>query len=60
MCIRDSLEFRAEDPEVPIKPEHKMSKKQMLLELRANGFELSRSFDELPWQHLMFFAPAKH
>lgn len=53
------LEFRAEDPEVPIKPEHKMSKKQILLELGANGFELSRSFDELPWQHLMFFAPRK-
>jgi ubiquinone/menaquinone biosynthesis C-methylase UbiE len=53
------LEFRAEDPKVPIKPEHKMSKQQILLELGANGFELVRSFDELPWQHLMFFAPAK-
>lgn len=51
------LEFRAEDPKVPIKPEHKMSRQQMLLELGANGFELVRSFDELPWQHLMFFAP---
>ncbi len=54
------LEFRAEDPKVPIKPEHKMSRKQILLELGANGFELVRSFDELPWQHLMFFAPKKH
>lgn len=53
------LEFRAEDPEVPIKPEHKMSKKQILLELGASGFQLVRSFDELPWQHLMFFAPKK-
>jgi len=49
------LEFRGEDPEVPIKPLHKMTKKQMLRELEANGFELSRSFEELPWQHLMFF-----
>lgn len=49
------LEFRGEDPEVPIKPLHKMSKKQIKLELEANGFRLVRSFDGLPWQHLMFF-----
>lgn len=52
------LEFRAEDPDVPIKPEHKMSRAQILRELRANDLELVRSFDELPWQHLMFFAPS--
>jgi SAM-dependent methyltransferase len=50
------LEFRAEDPKVPIKPEHKMSRAQIMKELEANGFTLVRSFDELPWQHLMFFA----
>lgn len=50
------LEFRAEDPKVPIKPEHKMSRAQIMKELEANGFTLARSFDELPWQHLMFFA----
>jgi ubiquinone/menaquinone biosynthesis C-methylase UbiE len=49
------LEFRAEDPQVPIKPEHKMSKEQILRELEANGFVLDRAFDELPWQHLMLF-----
>jgi len=48
-------EFRAEDPEVPIKPLHKMSKKQILKEFNANGFKLVREFDDLPWQHLMFF-----
>ena len=53
------LEFRSEDPEVPIKPEHKMSRAQILLELQTNGFELVRSYDELPWQHLMFFAVKK-
>jgi ubiquinone/menaquinone biosynthesis C-methylase UbiE len=53
------LEFRAEDPEVPIKPEHKMSKQQIRLELGASGFSEVRSFDGLPWQHLMFFAPEK-
>ncbi len=52
------VEFRAEDPEVPIRPLHKMSKRQMLRELRPNGFRLAREFDELPWQHVMFFTPA--
>jgi ubiquinone/menaquinone biosynthesis C-methylase UbiE len=49
------VEFRAEDPEVPIKPEHKMSKAQILKEWRKNGFKLVKEFDDLPWQHLMFF-----
>ncbi len=50
------LEYRAEDPKVPIKALHKMSKQQILKELRASGFELAREFDGLPWQHMMFFA----
>lgn len=50
------LEFRAEDPKVPIKPLHKMSKKQINKEMTANGFKLVKEFDELPWQHMMFFA----
>lgn len=63
-AIRNSLkpdgvialaEFRAEDPEVPIKPLHKMSKTQILKEYSANGFALAREYDGLPWQHLMFF-----
>jgi len=49
------VEFRAEDPKVPIKPEHKMSKRQILKEFPANGLRLTGQFDELPWQHLMFF-----
>lgn len=49
------LEFRAEDPRVPILPLHKMSKRQILREYRANGFRLVEEYDELPWQHLMFF-----
>ncbi len=53
------LEFRMEDPNVPIKLLHKMSKKQMLLEYEANGFQLAKEFDGLPWQHMMFFEKAK-
>ena len=49
------VEFRAEDPNVPIKPLHKMSKEQIMKEFPPNGFKLVAEFDELPWQHLMFF-----
>jgi ubiquinone/menaquinone biosynthesis C-methylase UbiE len=49
------VEFRAEDPNVPIKPLHKMSKAQIMKEFSANGFKLVEEFDKLPWQHLMFF-----
>ncbi len=50
------VEYRAEDPRVPIKPLHKMSKAQIMKELPANGFKLVKEFDRLPWQHMMFFA----
>ena len=49
------VEFRSEDPKVPIKPLHKMSKVQILKELPANGFKLVKDYDKLPWQHMMFF-----
>jgi len=61
------VEFRAEDDWVPIKPLHKMSKEQIMKEFIPNGFKLVEEFDELPWQHLMFFErdeefkePVKH
>jgi ubiquinone/menaquinone biosynthesis C-methylase UbiE len=50
------VEFRAEDPRVPIKPLHKMSKAQILKEFSANGLKLAGQFDGLPWQHLMYFS----
>lgn len=51
------VEFRLEDPKVPIKLLHKMSKKQILKELPPNGYKLVEQFDKLPWQHVMFFQP---
>jgi ubiquinone/menaquinone biosynthesis C-methylase UbiE len=48
------VEFRAEDPTVLIRPEHKMSKVQILKEYQANGFRVASEYDKLPWQHLMF------
>ncbi len=49
------VEFRAEDPNVPIKPLHKMSKAQIMKEVPPNGYKLVKEFDKLPWQHMMFF-----
>ena len=54
------VEFRTEDPTVPIYPDHKMSKKQIMKELTANGFKLVESYDKLPWQHMMSFSPAAY
>jgi ubiquinone/menaquinone biosynthesis C-methylase UbiE len=48
------VEFRAEDPTVLIRPEHKMTKAQILKEYSANGFKVRREYDKLPWQHLVF------
>jgi predicted methyltransferase len=53
------VEFRKEDPKVPIKELHKMSKAQILKELEPNGFKLVEEFDKLPWQHVMFFEAAE-
>jgi sugar phosphate isomerase/epimerase len=50
------VEFRAEDPAVPIKPEHKMSKAQVVREMAEHGLQLVDAFDGLPWQHAMAFA----
>jgi precorrin-6B methylase 2 len=49
------LEYRAEDPNVPIRPEHKMTKAQVKQEVEHEGFKQSRVFDDLPWQHLFIF-----
>ena len=48
------VEFRGEDPAVPIKPLHKMTKAQIRSELQPAGFQVVGEFDRLPWQHLVF------
>jgi predicted methyltransferase len=47
------LEFRKEDPNVPIRPEHKMSIAQVKQELEPDGFKLDKVLDILPWQHIL-------
>lgn len=49
------VEFKAEDPNVPIKPVHKMSEHQARKEFEALGFTWERTVSTLPWQHLIFF-----
>lgn len=49
------LEYRAEDPQVPIKPRHKMSAAQARKEMEAVGLEFVENRDMLPWQHFLVF-----
>ena len=49
------IEYRGEDPKVPIKKIHKMTEKQAVKEMEAAGFKLKENIDNLPWQHCMLF-----
>jgi precorrin-6B methylase 2 len=49
------IEYRAEDPNVPIKKLHKMTEAQAVKELKAVGLILKENKDNLPWQHCMVF-----
>jgi precorrin-6B methylase 2 len=49
------IEYRGEDPGVPIKALHKTSVSQLEKELGANGFRLSSRGDFLPIQHFLLF-----
>jgi SAM-dependent methyltransferase len=49
------VEFRAEDPGVPIKALHKMTEAQARRELEAAGLRWVSTDARLPWQHLLWF-----
>jgi SAM-dependent methyltransferase len=49
------VEFRAEDPDVPIKRLHTMTEAQCRLEFEAAGFRWIGTDPQLPWQHLVWF-----
>lgn len=49
------VEFRAEDPNVPIKAIHKMSEAQAVKEFKAAGFSFEKNISNLPWQHCLIF-----
>lgn len=49
------LEYRAEDPSIPIKPLHKMSVEQVNKEMAANGFKMDKDGEFLPIQHFLLY-----
>lgn len=49
------IEYRGEDPSVPIKALHKTTVVQLTRELMANGFHLSYRGDFLPIQHFLLY-----
>jgi len=49
------LEYRAEDPNVPIRPEHKMTVKDVRAEVEPEGFRFEQSIESLPLQHEIVF-----
>ena len=53
------LEYRKEDPSIPIRPEHKMSVQEVKLELEAEGFHLDQVLETLPRQHILILTKVK-
>jgi ubiquinone/menaquinone biosynthesis C-methylase UbiE len=49
------VEYRGEDPSVPIKPHHKMTEAQLSKEMAAVNLHLVRRFEELHWQHVLIY-----
>jgi ubiquinone/menaquinone biosynthesis C-methylase UbiE len=49
------LEYRKEDPSIPIRPEHKMSVREARMEVEAEGFSLAKVDESLPRQHILIF-----
>jgi hypothetical protein len=54
------LEYRKEDPAVPIRFEHKMSIAEAKLELESEGFSLDTVDARLPRQHILVFVEIAH
>jgi ubiquinone/menaquinone biosynthesis C-methylase UbiE len=52
------IEYRGEDPDVLIKPLHKMSERQVRREMQAAGFRHLKTVRTLPLQHLIIFEAA--
>jgi ubiquinone/menaquinone biosynthesis C-methylase UbiE len=49
------VEFRLEDPNVPIKLVHKMTEKQVLKEMEPHPLKWVSTNEEMPWQHVITF-----
>lgn len=53
------LEYRKEDPSVPIRLEHKMTVQEVRAEIEPEGFKFETSLESLPRQHILIFRPAR-
>lgn len=51
------VEYRGEDPSVPIKALHKMTEKQAIAEMKLVGFQHVKTLGTLPRQHILIFRP---
>jgi SAM-dependent methyltransferase len=49
------VEYRKEDPKVPIKLVHKMTEKQVRKEMEPHPLQWERTLDVLPTQHIIIF-----
>jgi ubiquinone/menaquinone biosynthesis C-methylase UbiE len=49
------VEYRGEDPAVPIKPLHKMTESQVRREFSIHPVRFERNIDVLPRQHILVF-----
>ncbi len=49
------LEYRKEDPSIPIREEHKMTVAEAKAELEAEGYQLESANESLPRQHILIF-----
>jgi len=52
------LEYRKEDPAIPILPDHKMSVAEAKTEVEAEGFKLGPVIETLPRQHILIYTKA--
>jgi hypothetical protein len=52
------LEYRKEDPNVPIREEHKMTVGEVKAELEPQGFIMSQVIETLPRQHILILTKA--
>ena len=49
------VEYRGEDPSVPIRPLHKMTEQQVVKEMAVFDLDWEDTLDFLPWQHMLIF-----
>ena len=52
------VEYRKEDPSIPIHPLHKMTVEEVRAEIEPVGFELVEVLEFLPSQHIVVFTPS--